>query len=333
MKISTLLILFQLFCLTLVFGQAGSNKFEDFVPQLSTNTPIVWQAPTSQLPKSLWVYRRLLPRVFPAAVISNAVVLASLQDKGIPQPSTNRTTIWVDHLESDPMPGCLTINPDIASIGYSKGHLQQGSWENVPDEKTVIQRAWNIARQLGLNPSQLMPKSVSSTICDYDDAGHANTNHQVCERGLFMSRLLDGIDFWDDETEGFCVYFGSNAAIRSFGLTWPELRRDELRPVASPQQIIACIRARKLTVLPDGKDGGNYFARINSLSKAEKFTITKVTPYYKIGSFFETNDLEMSKYDVPVAELEAVADFGTSNVAVRLFSPILAPDASRLLAK
>jgi hypothetical protein len=34
-----------------------------------------------------------------------------------------------------------------------------------------------------------------------------------------------------------------------------------------------------------------------------------------------------------LAELEAVADFGNSNATVRLLSPIIASDASRLLGK
>jgi hypothetical protein len=46
----------------------------------STNAQIIWKAPTNNLPKSFWIYKKL-PRVFSAAVISNALMLASFQSK------------------------------------------------------------------------------------------------------------------------------------------------------------------------------------------------------------------------------------------------------------
>jgi len=43
-----------------------------------------------------------------------------------------------------------------------------------------------------------------------------------------------------------------------------------------------------------------------------------------------TNDVPC-KFVTPFAELEAVADFGNSNATVRLLSPIIASEVSRLL--
>jgi hypothetical protein len=118
--------------------------------------------------------------------------------------------------------------------------------------------------------------------------------------------------------------------IRSFTLTWPNLERYESQPTASPQQIIACIRARKVIVVPDGEE--RYFERVKALANAKKFTITKITPHYGEGVFGEvpTNDVP-SKFIAPIAELEAVADFGNSTLTVRLLSPALSSDAIRML--
>jgi hypothetical protein len=70
------------------------------------------------------------------------------------------------------------------------------------------------------------------------------------------------------------------------------------------------------------------------LANAQTFTITKITPYYSEGIFGEvpTNDMP-PKFVTPLAELEAVADFGNSNTTVRLLSPILSSEVSRLLVK
>jgi hypothetical protein len=80
---------------TAIFATAFSsfadftNSPENFSPHFSTNTGIIWQAATNDLPKSFWIYKRLPPHPFSATVISNAIVLASLQTKGFPKPSTN----------------------------------------------------------------------------------------------------------------------------------------------------------------------------------------------------------------------------------------------------
>jgi len=61
---------------------AGVPTLEELSSKLFTNAPIVWQAPTNHLPKQFWIYQRHLPCVFSATVISNAIVMASLQSKG-----------------------------------------------------------------------------------------------------------------------------------------------------------------------------------------------------------------------------------------------------------
>ena len=169
-----------------------------------------------------------------------------------------------------------------------------------------------------------------------DENGEDLTN-QICGRGVFLCRLLDGVSFTgigdDGANGGFWIEFGSHGQIRNFSLVWPELKRAAFHPTASPQQIVACIRAYKTMTPPIGQEA-NYFERINNYSNAKKLTITKITPCYGEGVYGETptND-EPSKIIAPFAELEAVADFGNTNINVHLLSPVLAPDVVRLIGK
>src|SRR4051794_36191740 len=66
------------------FAADAANSLQQFSPRFSTYTKIVWGAPTNHLSKTFWIYKRLPSRPFSATVISNAVALASMQDKKIP---------------------------------------------------------------------------------------------------------------------------------------------------------------------------------------------------------------------------------------------------------
>jgi hypothetical protein len=308
-----------------------TNSPENFSPHFSTNTEIFWKAPTNGLPKSFWIYKRLPPRPFSASVISNAVVLASLQDKGFPKPSTNAFFIW-----SAPNPcgmgfSIFSIQPASTTISFSSPN-QNLSTDNIPDDETVTKRAFECAARFGLDRTDLIPKNVYSASNATGCEGTLTNGN--CARGIFLSRKLDGIGFYGDAnngSDGFSIEFGGRGQIRSFSLVWPNLEHNQNSPTASPQQITACIRAHKIIVIPNA-DEDNYFERVKSLANAKTFTITKITPYYGEGIFGEvpTNDVP-PEFIVPFAELEAVADFGNSNVTVRLLSPIIASEVNRLL--
>ena len=312
-----------------------TNSPENFSPHFPTNTQIIWQTATNNLPGSFWIYKRLPPRPFLASVISNAVILASLQDKEIPKPSTNDFFI-----STFPCPECtgftiFSIQPATTTISFFSTN-QNLSTNNVPDVETVTKRAFEYAARFGLDQRHLIPKNVYTAS---NASGREETlTNGICARGICLARQLDGVAFFSadnegDGAEGFSVEFGSRGQIRSFSLAWPNLERDKDNLTASPQQIINCIRAQKTIVLPKaGED--TYFQRIKALANAKTFTIMKITPYYSEGIFGEvpTNDVP-PEFITPLAELEAVADFGKSNTTVRLLSPILSSEVSRLLGK
>ncbi|MGO8838027.1 MAG: hypothetical protein ACLQQ0_11445, partial [Limisphaerales bacterium] len=278
--------------------RADALTLEDICPHLSTKAQIVWQAPTNQLPKSFWIYKKL-PQVFQATTISNAMVLASFQNKGFPKPSTNRVVIWDDRTEGEPQPPYFEIAPEYGAITYSLGDRAPDSPQEIFKDQAAVERAWDRLAQLGIDRSQLVKTNAAS----YGVYG-------VC-----LPRQIDGIRFYD-ESEGFSFQqFGSHGKIRYFSLTLPNLEREQESPTASAQQIIACIRALKTPSPPDGEER-DYFKRIKNLAKVTKLTITKVTPYYGEGVYGEapTNN-EPSRLVTPIAELEAVADFGNSNAS------------------
>lgn len=329
--------------LTAIFATAFSsfadftNSPENFSPHFSTNTQIIWSTSTDHLPKSLWTYKKILPHIFSALTISNAIVMASLTNKGFPKPSTNDFHVSEEMPPNWPgmIPDIFSIAPSSATIFYWLPHPDTNAVD-IPSDDVLIQRAYICAARLGVDPAQVAFKVWTYSFKkDEDDNDLTN---QIIGRGVYLSRQLDGIKFMSIGNdgfiiEGFYIEFGNRGQIRTFTLVWPEFIRDKKSRTASPQQIIACIRARKIIVIPNAGEE-TYFQRVKALANVKTFTITKITPYYSEGVFGEapTND-EPPKIIMPIAELEAVADFGNSNATVRLISPILSSEISRLLAK
>jgi hypothetical protein len=318
---------------------AGAATLEGITSRLFTNVPIVWQASRSSLPESFWVYKRHLPQVFSRSVISNAVVLASLQSKGFPKPSTEEFFIPEDKGPNypGPIPVIFNIRPADACLSYYRPNCTAILAEEVPSDEAIARRARQYARQLELDPTKLVEQGLYTHLC-YTDESRKDATNGICARGVFLSRQLDGITFFSannegDGAEGFSIAFGSHEEIRSFSMRWSDVERYKNLSIASQQQINDCIQAHKTIVLPNLVED-DYFARLRTLAKAKKLTITKVTPYYNEGILGEipTNDAPC-EFVIPFAELQCLADFGDSNVTVRLIAPILSSEASRLLKK
>lgn len=317
------------------WASAGVPTLEELSSHLFTNGPIVWQAPISDLPKQFWIYERDLPHIFSAAVITNAIVLASLQNKGFPRPSTNQTCIMAE----PPCP-CANvcnffINPNEASMSFVSPNYKNGSPSGIPSDEIIVKRAWSYVPYLGLEPSHMIQKSFFIHSNSLDETG-TNTTNVICGRGVLLSRVVDGVSFFSaDETggdaEGFALELGGNGEIRYFSFRWSTLQRFQLQQAASTREISSCMKAHKTIVLPNA-DEQDFFARLRTLATAKKWIITKITPVYGEGMFGEvpTNDTP-PKFAIPFAELEAIADFGTSNATVRLVSPILSSEVKRLL--
>lgn len=324
---------------TTLSALAGTtNTYEKFSPHIPANSPIIWEAPMDDLPDSFLIYHKFRPHIFPATVISNAFVLANYLNRGIPLPSTNETCI-VD----DPDCHChcmiicnLSIRPGEGILTYDSPG-KNDSTQAIPDGQTLTNLAWQYARELQVDPRQAVLKDIVTHF-------NRNTNdvaltNQISGRGAFFSRQLGSMPFLGNGndgfvTEGFYIEFGSYGTIRSFSLIWPELEAYRTEKTITPQQIIACLRTHKLSVAPEGDGDTNFFGRIKMLAAAKSLTIKKIIPYYTDSWYEEKiSEQEYPKFAAPIAQLEAVADLGTSNVIIHIFSPLTSSTAERLLAE
>jgi hypothetical protein len=309
------------------------ESLDRFSPQFSAKTEILWRAPTNHLPKSFWIYKRLPPRPFSAVVISNAIILASLQSRGFPKPSTNAFFIW-----SAPNPcgmsySIFSIQPASMTISFSSTN-QKLSTDDIPGDEIVTKRAFECASRFGLSQADLIPKNIY--FCSNALGCDETLTNNICGRGISLSRKVDGFGFYGDAEsgsgDGFSIEFGSHGQIRSFSLMWPLLEPYKKSATATPKEIIRCIREHKVMLAPAGES--DYFGQLKQLDLAQKFTITKITPYYGEGRLGEmpANDTP-PKYIAPVAELEAVADYGNFKVTGRLLAPIVSSEVARLREK
>ena len=221
-------------------------------------------------------------------------------------------------------------------MSFESPNYKDGSPDGIPGDETIAKRAWDCLPLLGLDRAKLIQKSFFTHTWNVDRNGRDTTNF-ICGRGVFLCRQLDGVDFFsidgteDGDAEGFSIEFGDHGQIRCYSFRWSAMERYESQQTASVQEIVHCIKAHKTIVLPNGEEE-NYFARLKALANARKLTITKITPVYGEGIFGKPSTSDTPcKFATPFAELEAVADFGTSNATVRLVSPILSSDVKRLL--
>jgi hypothetical protein len=289
-------------------SEAGAPGLEDISPHLPNDAQITWKAPTNDLPKNLWTYQKQ-PQSFSAAVVSNALALGGFRLTPFPNSFAKPISISDYAMEGDMCPDYFVVAPDTSTIICRREHHPVGQGDPTPD--ALLNRTWQYALRLGLDRALLVHKDNDSRV-------------SLCRR-------IDGIAF-QDESEGFSVQYGARGEILSFSLIWPRLERLGQERVISPDEIVRCIREFKTPLLPKHKER-HYFERIKALSSLKSLTIIKITPYYSEGRYGEQpRDIERPKFIGPLAILDGIADWGSTNAAIQLFSPLLSSDADRLLS-
>jgi hypothetical protein len=321
-------VLFLVFVLT---GFCHAQSWQDVSDSAFTNAQIVWQVPSNTLPKTLWVYRRQLPHVFPASVISNAIVLGSLENHVIPQPSTNDFYILPEVPPNwpAPIPTLFGMLPKDAYLYFSGSAFAQVLTNDIPDDETITTLARGYAPQLGIASVELKHGKFRMHMGD-DENG---TN--IFGRSIFFPRELDGISFFSaddsgDSAEGFFIEFGGHGKVQAFSVRWSEMEHYKDERIASREEITRCIQTHKAIVLPNFK--ADDFAWLKSLANTKKLTIVRITLYYGEGIFggIPAKDTPC-EYATPFAELQAVADMGEKHIPVRILSPMLSVEVAQLL--
>ncbi len=297
------------FLLTLlsIYAHAGELTLMDISPHLPADAPIIWKA-TNTLPNTFWTYERRRQH-FSFAAVSNALALGAFDLTPLPKTFTKPITLWDKQIEGDPEPDYFTVEPNLGLVTFRRQRRLVAKGDATPAAR--LARTWQYAAQIGMDRTQLIQGAT------VDDS-------------VGLSRRLDGVPFRDD-MEGFSIQYGAQGEIRLFTLNWPKLERVEQQRTASPQDITRCIRAFKTPVLPI-KDESDYFARIKTFASIRSLTITNLTAYYSEGRLGEKQtETQPETHVAPVAMLDAVAAWGSSNSTLRLLVPLTLPDVNRIL--
>jgi hypothetical protein len=295
---------------TWVCFPSAALTLEDVSPHFSPNTEIIWKVPTNDLPKRLWTYKKSR-HVFSAVTISNAIVLAGFQKKGFPS-GLMRTILWAEHMTGEPRPPNFCIWPENGTIQYDLADRSPNPLSDILRGPGEVEYAWDLLTRFSIDRNQFVKTNVA-------------------KYGVFFPRQIDGISFTGD-TEGFGFQrFGKGKTLREFNIVLPNLHRVKEETTATPEEIIACIRAFKAPLAPNEDEAG-YLGRVKDVAKTKKLTITKLAPYYFEGKYGEMPpDNEPPTIVMPAAALDAIATFETSNSPVRLFGPILSSEVKRVL--
>jgi hypothetical protein len=280
----------------------------------ATNAEIIWSAPASELPKTLPTYQAS-PQNFSPTVISNAMFLAAFQMKDLVSPPHYQAVLAFHDRKDESWTRALTIIPEVGQILY-RVRTNSINSAGVPTDEEVAKQTWNYLPQFQIDPSQLTEKPENRRI-EFCEDGTTN----VCARGIFLTRKLDGIE---TREIGFGMDFSSGGQIKGFYLIWPKLEVLEKYRTASPDQIVAWIKEGK--TFPTEDELKNQ-AKIKNLMTAKKMTITKIRPEYGKGKYGEMPTSESEKLVSPFGILEGVADLGNTNISFQFYCPILSTNA------
>jgi hypothetical protein len=210
----------------------------------------------------------------------------------------------------------LLIAPSLGWIQYfDESSSAREPVEGVPDDAEVERLALDCLLRLGIDQSLLAdkPRSRYPAIQGKLAPDGKRTTRQVFQRGISLVRRIDGIL---DAGKSFWIHFGSHARIKDFDLVWRNLSPHELRPLASPAEVIALIReGRAVAPMQDFDWAGSL--------KAARLTITDVRLYY-----FDRPGMEQLDFTYPYAELQIAAESGQTNTnTFYLLCPILSTNS------
>ncbi len=307
-------------------GPVFGNSFPKFHVH---NPEIVWAAPTNQSRAALWIYK-VVPQHFSSSAISNLVVMGGFTMKDEQHghdkiTNTNEDTLFF--FSKDRICN-LTVVPPQGRIEYWNGLVLPNHWdktnhlvepvEGLPDETKVEKLGLKLLNQFGIQRDDLAQRTDGHLITFgeketrgyFDRRSKKYIDDEVIARGIFFNRRIDGVNFAGIGAGGGCqIKFSNHAKIADFRLVWRNLQPYKQYRVASPDEILSYIR-----------DGQAVLTHKNLVNPADvkKLTITDCSPLYMGADGKEAQDLVY-----PFAQVEAVADLGTSSTNIQLYCPIL----------
>lgn len=310
-----------IFCIT---SHAADISFEQLGHAYhETNINIIWNAPTNSLPRNLWVYR-VVPAQFPAAVISNLTAIGGFtksDKRSVPNNPHTLSFVSPDGKRT------LWIAPDLGYYSYTDSAADDMNRpEGVPDKKGAFELATNLLSKLDIDFSQLAKKDNSSDLRSYtthaqallykgfNQAAYATNMHM---RGIYFIRSINGADFIGTGGRGGCmIEYGHDAKISRITTSWRKLKKYKLDSVATPGMLLKRIEAGNAVYSIASEDEFDW-------RSVRKITINQVHPLY-FGQVYS----EPQKVVYPLAQIDAVADLGTTNRDIQFYCPILSTIAA-----
>ena len=316
MKLKFVSFLLGIFCLA---SHAADISFEQLGQvYLETNINVIWNVPKNSVPSGLWVYR-VVPTEFPASAISNLMAIGSFTEadkRSVPSDphtlsfasSNGKRTLW--------------IAPDLGYYSYADSEADNMNLpESVPDKRQVFELATNLLSKLDIDLSQLAKKDDQSDLRSYtthaqallykgfNQAAYATNTHM---RGIYFVRSINGADFIGTGGRGGCmIEFGHDAKISRITTSWRQLNKYKHYSVATPDVLLKRIEGGNAVYTSSSGNEINW-------ASVKEITINRVRPQY-FGQVYS----EVQKIVYPLAQIDAVADFGYTNQSFQLYCPIL----------
>ena len=310
---------------------ADAPSFENFSGfQIPPEAGVVWAAATNTSPAALWIYK-VFPQKFSVSTISNLMALGSFswQDERRKHQNISSTNDAPLLFSNRDRTRTLTIVPDQGWIKYHDEYAPANHWdginhlwqtvEKLPGENDIEGLALNALAPLGVSRFDLATRPASPRLLSFgekrtrsyfDRRDGKYKEDEVILRGIYFVRKIDGVNFAGTGVAGGSrIDFGNHAKIAELEIVWRNLQPYEHRKIAGPGEIVRYIH--------EGKAVMTHRDNVNP-TEVKKITITEVTPFYMGKRGEETQD-----FVYPFAQLEAIADLGTTNSPVQLYCPIL----------
>lgn len=278
---------------------------------------IHWKASLQDLPSSAAVYR-VVPSTFSPDVVSNLLRLAGLTEKDRKKPSWDGARERDLSFRDDEEVHILTISPEegFVTLRNTKAiTLPRERVVGVPDDEEALSKALAIIPQLGIHVDELAKWPGSDRIRRTGglhergafDSTQGKLVKTVIARQLFLIRAFEGISSMGLGRGGGAWFdFGNNGQLAELRLVWRKVEMKGQYPVAGKAEFVERLRR------------GECVCNTELPARLEAITIHKITPYY-----LERRGGEPQEEIHPVAELEAEAQLTSTNIAVRIYCPLL----------
>jgi hypothetical protein len=302
----------------LSFVQAEEIPLQELgQPWQGGDIPIRWKASLQNLPSSAAVYR-VVSGTFSPGVVSNLLKLAGLTEKDRKKPSWDgarkqdlsfRDNDEVHILDISPEEGFVVLR-DTEAIAEPRERVT-----GVPDDEEALSKALTILSQLGIRVDELAKWPGSDRIRRTGgrreqgsfDSTQGKLVKTVIARQLFLIRAFEGIPSLGlGGGGGIWLSFGNHGQLAELRSVWRKVEMKGRYSVVSKAEFVE--RLRK----------GECVCDTELHARLEALTVHKITPYY-----LERRGGEPQEEIHPVTELEAEAQLTSTNIAVRLYCPLL----------